>query len=97
MSAWGIDIIVSPALPADPTPGEWARRYVRHGMADVLEWLGEKVGPEPDQPTHAYMATNGTRDVLFASAEFVADLKVGVQGANFAADVEQWLGEQVRG
>jgi hypothetical protein len=28
--------------------GEWARRAVRHGLADVLEWLGEDPGPDPD-------------------------------------------------
>jgi hypothetical protein len=28
--------------------GEWAKRAVRHGMADVLAWLGDEVGPEPD-------------------------------------------------
>jgi len=28
--------------------GEWAKRTVRHGLADVLAWLGEDVGPEPD-------------------------------------------------
>lgn len=28
--------------------GEWAKRAVRHGMADVLAWLNEDVGPEPD-------------------------------------------------
>jgi len=28
--------------------GEWAKRTVRHGLTDVLAWLGEDVGPEPD-------------------------------------------------
>lgn len=26
------------------------RRIVRHGLADVLEWLGEDVGPKPGDP-----------------------------------------------
>lgn len=33
-----------------PTPGEDGRRIVRHGMADVLAWLGEPVGPAPGSP-----------------------------------------------
>lgn len=33
-----------------PTPGEDGRRIVRHGMADVLAWLGEPVGPRPGEP-----------------------------------------------
>jgi hypothetical protein len=31
--------------------GHYARYLVRRGLADVLEWLGEKVGPERP-PTH---------------------------------------------
>lgn len=51
MTLAGIPVIVSPVMPTrPPTPGEWARRYVRHGMADELAWLGEDVGPEPDEP-----------------------------------------------
>ena len=48
----GIPAFVSPLLPALPSPGEQARRVVRHGLADVLEWLGEEVGPAPDAMTH---------------------------------------------
>ena len=29
--------------------GECGRRIVRHGLADVLEWLGEDVGGTPEQ------------------------------------------------
>jgi len=46
-------IVVSPVLPIYPSPGEVSRRTVRHGLADVLEWLGEDVGPKPDEVTHA--------------------------------------------
>ena len=47
----GIPIIICDMLPTrEPTPGEWAVRFVRHQLADVLEWLGEEVGPEPDEP-----------------------------------------------
>jgi hypothetical protein len=47
-------VIVSPALPLPaPEKGspEWITRYVRHGMADVLEWVGEEVGRGPDDTT----------------------------------------------
>ena len=37
--------------------GEWAKRTVRHGMADVLAWLGEDVGPEPDAAYTDYLMT----------------------------------------
>lgn len=33
---------------------ELARRIVRNGLADVLEWLGEKVGPAVDAPMPAF-------------------------------------------
>jgi len=44
----GLSIIVTNLLPFDPAPGLQAERMVRHGLADVLAWLGEDVGPEPD-------------------------------------------------
>ena len=62
----GIPVYVSPILPTQPSPGEDARRIVRHGLADVLAWLGEKVGPEPGEPTHAFLAGG----VLLTSQEF---------------------------
>lgn len=37
--------------------GERARRTVRHGLADVLRWLGEPVGPHPDNDP--YPAVSG--------------------------------------
>ncbi len=49
-------VYVSNALPMPPSTREWARRIVRHGLADVLEWLGEDVGPAPDDQTHAIRA-----------------------------------------
>lgn len=45
-------VVVSDTLPTYPTHREDARRIVRHGMTDVLEWLGEDVGPKPGAPTH---------------------------------------------
>lgn len=49
----GVDVVVSRWLPVRPGPGEVARRIVRHGLSDVLEWLGQKVGPRPEDLTHA--------------------------------------------
>ena len=72
MMMGGLAVVVSPLLPVPPSPAEEARRIVRHGLADVLEWLGEDVGPEPDEPTHAYRAGN----TLIASREFVDTVMV---------------------
>lgn len=38
---------VRPATPVEDA-GEWARRFVRHQLADVLDWLGEDPGPTPE-------------------------------------------------
>lgn len=51
-----LDVVVSEHLPVPPSPGENARRIVRHGLAHWLEWLGEDVGPAPGEPTHAFQA-----------------------------------------
>lgn len=67
----GIPVYVSPILPTRPSPGEDARRIVRHGLADVLAWLGEEVGPKPGVPTRAFLAGG----VLLASHEFSARCK----------------------
>ncbi|RHA38725.1 DUF6221 family protein [Cellulomonas rhizosphaerae] len=56
----GIPVIVSALLPMEPTPGEDAVRIVRHGLRDILEWLGEDVGPAPGVPTHSVMSGDGT-------------------------------------
>lgn len=74
----GMPVLVSPALPLRPSPGEWARRFVRHGMADVLEWLGEEVGPEPDALTHVMVGMDLAHDgsvIAFVSAEMFERLK----------------------
>lgn len=42
----GTDLVIC----RPPTPGEVGRRLVRHGMADILAWLGEPLGPAPDDP-----------------------------------------------
>jgi hypothetical protein len=69
-----MDIIVSAMLPIAPGPGADGRRIVRHGLADVLAWLGEDVGPKPGEACHVLEA-GGT---LFVSQEIyeriVADM-----------------------
>jgi hypothetical protein len=62
-SLFGIPVIESPLVPSDTAyvysntlvvgapdlafHGRWVRWYVRRGLSDVCEWLGEDVGPEP--------------------------------------------------
>ena len=62
----GLDIVVTGALPVHPTPGMDGRRIVRHGLADILEWLGEEVGPKPGEPIHVIVS--GRRLVMSAEA-----------------------------
>lgn len=51
MIGHGMPVIVSPALPIVPSDAENIVRMVRHGLADVLAWLGEDVGPKPGDCT----------------------------------------------
>ena len=60
----GLRVVVSPALPVPPSLTEDVVRTVRHTMAPTLRWLGEDVGPEPGEPTHAYVLPGG---VMLAS------------------------------
>lgn len=64
-------IVVSPWLPIAPTDGVDIVRMVRHGLADVLAWLGEDVGPKPGDKTHAVLI-QGT---LFVSQELADKIK----------------------
>ena len=69
---WGdVALLVSDQLPIHPSPGEQARRLVRHGLADVLAWLGEEVGPGPHDAMHAavVMVEPGGPATLMVSAE----------------------------
>jgi hypothetical protein len=68
-----LDVFVSPLMPITPSVGENARRMVRHGMADVLAWLGEDVGPRPDEQTHAYILEGQ----LVCSPEYAAAISGG--------------------
>lgn len=79
----GLRVVASNALPLPPSPGEDARRIVRHGLARVLEWLGEPVGPAPGVATHAVRAG----DVLYVSRDLRADLI----GMSLTADIEAML------
>lgn len=57
----GVPVLVNDHLPPPrpPSPAEDARRIVRHGLADVLAWLGESVGPEPGAPVHTVLVVGG--------------------------------------
>lgn len=48
----GLPVVVSSHLqPSEAArAGIDGRRIARHGLADVLEWLGEEVGPKPGDP-----------------------------------------------
>lgn len=48
----GLPVIVSDVLPVPPSAGEVGRRIARYGLADVLDWLGEELGPAPETETH---------------------------------------------
>ena len=74
----GWPVVESSLLPTTPSSAEDARRIVRHGLADVLDWLGMEVGPEPGALTHVVVATDGTASsslTLFASREWIAKLR----------------------
>lgn len=68
---YGLKVIESELLPRPPTDAQWVHRYVRHGMSDVLDWLGEPVGPHPDDQTHVIIAG----DTILASATIVSRMK----------------------
>ena len=67
-SLLGMNVIESPELPLHPSDGTIAKRIVRHGLADVLEWLGEEVGPKPEDLTHAFIIGNN----IYASVALVS-------------------------
>ncbi|WP_343317754.1 hypothetical protein AAFM46_10920 [Arthrobacter sp. TMP15] len=63
-------IIVTQVLPLKPTLAQDTIRSVRHGLADVLNWLGEDVGPIPGALTHVFRSGGK----LFVSAEMFRGL-----------------------
>lgn len=77
---FGLRVVVSPYLPVPPSPGEEARRIVRHGFdqthlngmrSSVLRWLGEKPGPKPEEQSHAYALGDGTMIVSQHYADLI--------------------------
>jgi hypothetical protein len=66
-----LPVIVNTVLPIEPTAAENTVRAVRHGLADVLAWLGEDVGPKPGAATHAVQ----TPTAIFVSREGYDELK----------------------
>lgn len=66
-----VDVVVSGELPMTPSGGENIVRSVRHGLADVLAWLGEDVGPRPGEQTHCILAGG----VLFVSKLMFEQIK----------------------
>lgn len=67
----GIPIVVSDWLPLEPSVGENARRFVRHGLKDAFPWLNIEVGPKPDEKTHVLMSGGH----LLVSAEAYEGMK----------------------
>ena len=67
----GLRLVVSEHLPCYPSDGENARRIVRHGLSDVLKWVGEEVGMAPFEPTHMLQS----RDILFVSPQTYLKIK----------------------
>jgi hypothetical protein len=70
----GLEVHVSPLLPSEPSPGEDARRYVRHAYASLRSQTGEAmyfpdaagaVGLRPGEPIQALQ----TGDRLLVSQE----------------------------
>lgn len=78
----GLSVFVSGALPIPVSPGEQARRIVRHGLADVLGWLGEPIGPGPSDQTHAIR----DRSKLFVSAHMYEQLRLLPRGKTVGWD-----------
>lgn len=79
MKLYHVDVQVTDLLPIHPSAGEVGRRIVRHGLADVLRWLGEDPGPPPDEPTVAAVAVDpaNPRDpIVFVAREYAPRLVV---------------------
>jgi hypothetical protein len=76
-------VVETPWLPSPPSDRELARRIVRHGLADVLTWLGEDVGPKPTDQTHVIR----TPDALFVSSQVYEQLRTLPRGKTVSWDV----------
>jgi len=74
----GTPVVQSYLAVRAPTPVEWARRFIRHGMADVLDWLGEDVGPAPDDPVPtSYVMNDGRGVTILAHPAVAARMRAG--------------------
>lgn len=72
-TVFGLEVHIAPWLPLVPHHTEQARRIVRHGMADVLKWLGEDVGPKPSDEAHA--AVSDVKRMAYVSPAFYHTLR----------------------
>lgn len=66
-----LQVVETVMLPLIPSDRENVARIVRHGLKDVLEWLGEEVGPKPYEKTHCVVAGR----FLYVSPEVYAMIK----------------------
>lgn len=82
---FGLRVYVDPSLPIVPSDGEVARRIVRHGMKDVLAWLGEDVGPAPDEITQCFVFKHPVtgEEALFMSRQLYQEIRIGVDFTMF--------------
>lgn len=72
----GLEVVPSQVLPIRPSLGEWCRRYTRHQWGtELLAWLGEDIGPAPDDVTHVVYAHDGVEDRLMVSPEVYEQLR----------------------
>ena len=72
----GIKIVPMEELPIDSWAGLEAKRMVRHGLKDVLDWLNEPVGEEPGDKVHKLMHKN----TLYCSPHLFVLIASGVVG-----------------
>lgn len=68
---FGLPVTISQHLPINPSDEDNIVRSVRHGLADVLAWLGEDVGPKPGDSCHAIR----TPDRIHVSKAFFDEMK----------------------
>lgn len=76
----GLPVEVSELLPMRPSHTEDAVRMVRHGLADVLEWLGEDAGPRPGATVEAIIYA-GPDQMMFVSRRLYGYLYGYLYGA----------------
>lgn len=74
----GIEIVPTSLLPIRPDLGEDTVRMVRHGLADILEALGEEVGPKPGEEKHVIVSIDPVHpwsQMIFVSSEYYSKIK----------------------